>query len=108
MSAGTVEKRLVTFRFFHLTLGSLLKIGFICNLFFWMPIGIWVGIGALFGSGNLMWNEEPVTGFPGFVGGVVMAFVASLIGAIILMLGGIVARLVNRWVSFGGVQYVDT
>lgn len=108
MSAETGGKKLVSFRFFHLTLGSLFKIGFICNLFFWMPIGIWVGIGALFGGDNLTWNEEAVTGFSGLVGGIVMAFASSVIGAIILMLGGIVARFVNRWVSFGGVQYVDT
>ncbi len=108
MSTENGTLKVVTFRFCRLTVGSLFKIGFICNLFVWMPIGIGTGIQAFFGDGSVTVNEQTVTGFWALIAPVGFTFMFALVAAIILMLGGLLARFVNRWVSFGGIQYFES
>jgi hypothetical protein len=97
----------VTIDFHQLTFGSLCKIGVICNLFVWCPFGLFMGFAGIAGYDVVELDGEPVTGLAALLTalGVSMAF--AILGGIVIGIGGIIARFVNRWVSFGGVRYTE-
>jgi hypothetical protein len=93
---------LVTVRFHQVTLGSLFKIGWICNL------SIWIWLFPLFAlGGNFKFNDELLTGFKGFVVSIVISLLLAFIGSIVIGVGGIIARFADRWLPLINLSYID-
>jgi hypothetical protein len=56
-----------TLRIQRLRGGTLFKIIFIGNSLFFIPFSVLMGILSFFGAATIRWNEQPLTGFAGFV-----------------------------------------
>ena len=84
----------VTIRSF--STGALLKLGCIGVGAFWIAIGLFFGILALVGVFPVTVNNTPTSGIGGFLAGTVLGLVFAGFGALIFMLGGLLARLIPR------------
>ena len=63
-----------------LSMGSVMKILFIANVMIWAPFGLGIGIAALVGADTVTWNEEPVRGLAGLLGGLGIAGMFCFLG----------------------------
>lgn len=80
--------------FNRLTLGSLGRMGLICNLSLWLPLGLIGGMPAFFGSPLLSFNKIEATGWGGVLEGVLAALFMALVGSLAMLGGAAVARAV--------------
>ena len=100
---------LVRIRFYQITFPSLIKIGVICNAFLWVPIWayfVYIFLAAGETSGvELIYRDGYAHGAQVVMLGVFYALICIVLGTIALILGGVVARMINHLVSFGGISY---
>lgn len=87
--------------------GSLFKIGMISNLFLWGIFAFVLGFSAFLGGGGVSWNEEQVTGVAGFITAFVVCGFFAVIGAVLLQLGGLLARFYFRKFGGGDLEYYE-
>lgn len=73
-----------------LSMGSVMKILFIANVMLWAPFGLSIGIAALVGADTVTWNEEPVRGLTGLLGGLGIAGMFCFLGTAV---AGLMATL---------------
>ena len=101
MSLNTLEE----IDFHQLPVGTIFKIGFICNIFFWGLMGLFSGVMALFGEDTISIGGVPTYGFSGLIASILASVFFSVMGACILVAGGLVAGWASREFDFGKLTY---
>jgi len=91
---SNLELRSVEFGQLHS--GAFFKIGIIGNLFFWGLLGTFLGLLALAGFDVVKWNGVYVHGLFGLIAGALIGGVFSLVGSVIMMLGGALGAMASR------------
>jgi len=91
----------------QLPAGSIFKIGLMCNAYLWAIFGLILGLFAFAGYDTVSWNNEQVHGIGGLIIGFFLAAVFALIGAVFLMLGGMLASFVSRLKGGGVIAYIE-
>ena len=81
-----------------LTFGSLFKIMFVAGTGFWLILGVIISLLALVGLQTVTWNDQYVTGLPGFFIGLV---ISGLLGLLFSCFGALFLALILKW--FGGI-----
>lgn len=100
------NRAIARIRFHQLTFGSLVRIGWICNLFVWVPLWALAAAQSLLGPSNsFVFGDTPASPAQIVIMAVGGALLCALIGGLTLGLGGLVARVVNRVVPFGGIRF---
>jgi len=100
------DYKLGAIRFGNIPSGSMFKIGFFCNICLWGVFGTLVGILALFGYNTVTWNGAHVHGVQGLLFGVGIGVVFAFLGAVFLMIGGLLATWAARRFGFGELYYL--
>jgi hypothetical protein len=100
------ELRSITFGQLHM--GTIFKIGFFSNLFFWGGFAALFGVLALFGVDIVKWNGAYVYGPGALLAALLIGGVFTLIGSVILMLGGMMAAWASRRFGFGELTFFVT
>lgn len=90
----------------QLPAGSIFKIGLMCNGYLWAVLGLVLGLFAFAGYDTVSWNDENVHGIGGLIIGFVLAAIFAVIGAVLLMLGGMLASLASRAKGGGAFVYI--
>lgn len=92
-----------------LSAGSLLKLGLVSGTMFWGVFGLFFGLIALTGGPGIYWNGQPVYGITGLILAMVSAAAFAVVTAMIVMLGGLLARLIPplRRVRFSASEFKD-
>lgn len=90
-----------------LTISSYFKIGLVCNLGIWGVFGVLVGISAFMGADTVTFGEENIYGFSAFITALLISVLFSVFGAVFLFLGGCMARLLGKFMSFGTISFHD-
>lgn len=98
------HKQLTTVNFKQLTTGSLFRIGWIANLAVWGVIAVILAVLALLGYDTVEFNDQPLHGIGAVIGAIVIGGVFALIGAVLMMLGGMLAKFAGRWLTFGDLD----
>lgn len=96
-----MQRALSHFELKSLTTGSVFKLGLVSNLSIWLVIGLLCGGAALAGLDIVRWNGAYVHGIGGVFTALLVSGVFSLIGAIIFLFGGLIAKMFDRHWSLG-------
>lgn len=96
-----MQRGLSHFELKSLTTGALFKLGLISNLSIWLIIGILFAVGALAGLDIVSWNRAYVHGIGGVLAALFVAGVFCLIGSVMFLIGGAIAKAVDRAWSLG-------
>ncbi len=99
-----MQLRAITFGQLHS--GTIFKVGFLSNLFFWGLLTLLCGVLALFGYDVVKWNNTYVHGAGGLVAALVIGLAFTIVGSIILMLGGMIAAWASRRFGFGQLTFL--
>ena len=76
--------------------GSLLKLGLVCAGSFWLVVSVIFGLLALFGIYPVFVNRVATFGIEGFLMSLLIGTVFTIVGSIIVTLGGLLSRLIPR------------
>jgi hypothetical protein len=79
--------------FNRLSLGSLIRIGFICNACLWLPVCVLYGLNSLLGGATVKFNNVQITGFKGLIVSFLIGLSFVLTGTLAMIIGSIVTRL---------------
>ncbi|MCJ9429158.1 hypothetical protein [Kordiimonas marina] len=100
------DYKLGAIRFGNIPSGSMFKIGFFCNIFIWGVLGLIFGGLAMLGYNTVSWNHQHVYGLAGLLFGVGICVVFAFLGAVLLMVGGLLATWAARRFGFGELYYL--
>lgn len=81
--------------------GALLKFGAICVGSLWMLFGAFFGVLALLHIFPVNLNGVPTYGIGGLIGGLFIGLFLSGVGALIVMIGGLLARVLPKIQDIG-------
>ena len=84
--------------------GSLVRLGFVANLGIWLLFGLLVGLSGWAGYDTISWSGEQIYGPGALIVGMIFAFIISLIGTVLFVLGALVAKVFSRWLPVGDIE----
>ena len=81
----------------HLSLGSLVKLGFYVNVYLWLSIGIILGIASLFGADTIKFNNTYSHGVGGLFSSLLFAVMFTIGGTVTFTTGAILMKFLSKW-----------
>jgi hypothetical protein len=99
---------MATIGFNQLTIGSLARIGLICNACLWLPIGLLLGILSLFGLATTALDNVRTTGVRGLLTGILLGVILTLFGTLARIAGAGASRLAGSLLRGQTLQLKET